>query len=108
MGSRTLPISVTLVRTVAAAGAPLVLAMSNVSSEADRSFQLEYADGRWRCACGALRQLGGWAAGRLGGGPHVRYVGHLAAADAEGACCQPSASGPTAQSDSHRWPPPWA
>ncbi len=68
-GYRKVPIAVDVLETVDAAGAPLVLATSDVPSEQGRYFRVTVENGRWRCACGAFRSLGG-----------CHHVGHLAAA----------------------------
>ncbi|CAA9264922.1 MAG: hypothetical protein AVDCRST_MAG77-2863 [uncultured Chloroflexi bacterium] len=68
-GYRKVPINVQLVETVDAAGAPLVLATSDVPAEQGRYFRVVVEGGKWRCSCGAYKSLGG-----------CHHVGHLAAA----------------------------
>ena len=66
--NRKVPVVVQVVETVDAAGAPLVLATSDVPSEQGRYFRVTLEGGKWRCSCGAFRSLGG-----------CHHVGHLAA-----------------------------
>jgi len=67
-GFRKVPVAVMVMETVDAAGAPLVLATSDVPSEQGRYFRVTLEGGKWRCSCGAFRSLGG-----------CHHVGHLAA-----------------------------
>jgi len=67
-GFRKVPVAVMVMETVDAAGAPLVLATSDVPSEQGRYFRVTLEGGKWRCSCGAYRSLGG-----------CHHVGHLAA-----------------------------
>ncbi|CAA9272184.1 MAG: hypothetical protein AVDCRST_MAG77-3232 [uncultured Chloroflexi bacterium] len=67
-GYRKVPIVVDVLETVDATGVPLVLATSDVPSEAGRYFRVVVEAGKWLCSCGAFRSLGG-----------CHHVGHLAA-----------------------------
>lgn len=65
---RKVPVVVSTIETVDAAGAPLVLATSDAPNERGRYFRVTIDGGRWRCACAAFSALGG-----------CHHVGHMAA-----------------------------
>src|SRR6266542_2811093 len=64
---RKVPIIVSLIETTDAAGAPLLLASSDLLTETGRYFRVAVERGRWVCSCGSFRQVGG-----------CHHVGHLA------------------------------
>ncbi len=67
-GYRKIAVNVEVLDMMDAAGEAMVLATSNVPAEQGRYFRVVAENGRWRCACGAFRSLGG-----------CHRAGHLAA-----------------------------
>ena len=58
-GYRKVRVAVQTIETTAPDGTPLVLATSDAPAEAGRYFRVTSEAGRWRCACGAFKSLGG-------------------------------------------------